>query len=45
MGILREEWESTFAPAKIVLFDSDSAMLEHFVWIWTEGSSVITGLK
>ena len=42
---LDQNWKSALAPATVITFRRDSAMLEHFFWTWTQASETIRGLK
>lgn len=36
-GTRASEWESVFAPARVVTFDRVSSTVEHIYWLWVTG--------
>jgi hypothetical protein len=44
-GSLKAGWEKALYPAQVQTFDRTSYVHEHFLWVWTEGTKVISNIE
>lgn len=44
-GVKAEQWEHALAPARVRTFDRLSAVVEHTLWLWSDGPNLIREME